>query len=151
MRFLPGGKINPTRSPADEAGIFVKSFRQNLGGTAFRGDDDGELHIGVEEIFRARNGLEGNLFSVGRPLRVGVRPGRADNLFYSAIAYRHHVYVSGHRGDQIGIFLRAESDARAVRRPGKLSDAEFVALGQPLRVRDGGVSRGYPRSSKKGP
>jgi len=90
--FLLGGKINSIRSPADEAGIFVKSFRQNLGGTAFRGDD-GELHIGVEEIFRARNGLEGNLFSVGRPLRIGVRSG-VPTIFFTTPSLTVTTYIS---------------------------------------------------------
>src|ERR1700757_684483 len=91
--FLFGGEVNPVRAPADEARVFIQGVGQDLWCAAF-GSDDANFHVGIEEIFRASGGLESNLFSVGRPFWVGVRPWSADDLFHRAVAHGNNVQVS---------------------------------------------------------
>jgi len=118
-KFHPGPQ--PMR-PGSSSKASVKTW-----GTASAADD-GELTLRVEEIFRAATVSKAIVF-LGRPL--GLVPARGAEIFFTTPSFTgHHVYIGGHRGDQIGIFLSAEGDTRPIRRPGKLSDAEFVAFGQ---------------------
>ncbi len=52
VSLLFGGKINALRPPADETGIFVERFRQDLRRPTLRGSAAGALSAGFSMIQR---------------------------------------------------------------------------------------------------
>src|SRR5260370_22114363 len=79
VSLLFGGKINSIRSPADETGIFIKGFRQDLRRSAFCGHDR-DSYIRVVVILRSTGLFERNHLSLGRPFGILLRSSLAQDL-----------------------------------------------------------------------
>ena len=132
--LLHRAKINPIRPPRNQPGVFVKRLGQNLHRSAVRAHHSNPS-IGIKKVLRPGGRLKRNVLPVRRPVRISVRPRRAHDLFHGLVVYMNHVQVRCVPGNQIRIPLRAERDARPIRRPRKIPHAELVPFGQTLRFR----------------